>query len=118
MSDSLSFIGKLVDLVIDRPMGSRHPQHEFEYLVNYGFVPGTLAPDGEPIDAYFLGLDKPIQTIQGRCIAVIQRHNDDDDKLVVVPDGVSLLNQEIRKATLFQEQYFESVILRSDQPTS
>jgi inorganic pyrophosphatase len=48
-------------------------------------VPDTKAPDGEEIDAYFLGIDKPVKKAQGKCIAIIHRLNDDDDKLVVVP---------------------------------
>lgn len=39
--DSTGFIGKRVDVVMDRPMGSSHPEHGFTYQVNYGFVPGT-----------------------------------------------------------------------------
>jgi inorganic pyrophosphatase len=81
-------------------------------MLNYGFIPGTISPDGEELDAYVIGVDVPIQTFTGKCIAVIHRTNDDDDKLVVVPDGVELSDDEIRKATDFQEQYFKSEIIR------
>lgn len=98
---------------MDRPLGSRHPDWDFEYPVNYGYVPGTLAPDGEEQDAYVLGVDEPLSDYEGTCIAVIHRLDDDDDKLVVVPEGASFSDDEIRTLTRFQEQYFTSVILRN-----
>ena len=39
------------------------------------------------MDAYIFGVFKPLETFTGRCIAVIQRSDDDDDKLVVAPVG-------------------------------
>ena len=80
------FLGKLVTVVIDRPLGSKHPAWGFIYPVNYGYVPNTLSPDGEPLDAYVLGVSEPMEEFTGRCIAVIHRL-DGDDKLVLVPEG-------------------------------
>jgi inorganic pyrophosphatase len=97
---------------MDRPLGSKHPKHGFEYTVNYGFVPGTQSGDGEELDAYILGVDKALEIFNGRCIAVIHRTNDNDDKLVIVPEGVTLSDEDIRAATNFQEQYFKSEIIR------
>ena len=107
------FLGKHVTVVIDRPKGSAHPEHGFVYEVNYGFVPDTVAPDGNELDAYYLGVDLPVERVSGQCIALVHRRDDDDDKLVVVPEGVSLSDEQIFEAVHFQEQYFESVILRS-----
>ena len=99
---------------IDRPFGgSIHPHHGFVYQVNYGFVPAALAPDGEILDAYVLGICSRIVEFQGRCIAVIHRTNDADDKLIVVPDGSHYSDQQIRALTDFVERNFESVIIRS-----
>ena len=116
MSKSLAlaktYLGQKVVLVIDRPLGSSHPNHNFVYEVNYGYVPDTRAPDGEALDAYFLGVEKPLAQAQGTCIAIIHRLNDDDDKLIVVSGEVSLSNEAIRTKTRFQEQFFESVIIR------
>lgn len=106
------FLGRKVVVEIDRPLGSIHPQHGFEYLVNYGYIPDTKAPDGEPVDAYVLGISEPLETFAGKCIAVIHRTDDDDDKLIVVPDGISFTNEEIQKTVHFQEQFFKSVIIR------
>lgn len=117
MSESLkiakSYLGRKVKVVFDRPLGSTHPKHGFIYEANYGYLPGIKAPDGEDLDAYYLGVNEPLQESEGICIAVIHRENDDDDKLVVVPEGVELSDEEISKATHFQEQWFKSQILRS-----
>lgn len=110
--ESYSYIGKTVKVKIDRPLGGKHPKHGFLYPVNYGFVPNTISEDGEELDCYVLGIDKPIHEFEGRCIAVIHRTNDDDDKLIIVPEDKNYSDEEIRKLTYFQEQYFESEIIR------
>lgn len=112
IASTLDFLGKTVTLKLDRPLGSRHPRHSFLYPINYGFVPGTLSPDGAELDAYVLGVSVPLSEFTGRCIAVIHRTNDEDDKLVVCAAGQSYTDEQIRVATDFQEQFFESVILR------
>lgn len=106
------FLGQEVDLVIDRPLGSKHPSYGFEYLLNYGFVPNTKAPDGDELDAYFLGSSIPLEGAQGLCIAIIHRLDDDDDKLIVVPKGLSFSDDEIEAATKFQEGFFRSLIIK------
>lgn len=106
MMDAISLLGQLVEVTIDRPLGSCHPAHGFIYPVNYGYVPGTLAADGEPIDAYILGVFEPLDTFTGTCIAVIRRLDDDDDKLVVVPYGRTYSAAQIEALTEFQERFF------------
>jgi inorganic pyrophosphatase len=107
------FIGKKTMIQIDRPLGSVHPKYpDFVYPVNYGFVPGTLGPDGEEIDAYVLGVKEPRNEFFGTCIAIIHRTDDDDDKLIVVPDGTELSDEDVRIATDFQERFFTSEIIR------
>lgn len=81
-------------------------------MVNYGYVPNTVSGDGEELDAYLLGVFEPIEEFLGKVIAVIHRTNDDDDKLVVVPNDREYSDEAIRALTEFQEQYFESVIIR------
>ena len=121
MVNSLSFLGQKVNVVIDRPLGSKHPQHGFIYEVNYGYIPNTKSPDGEEQDVYVLGIGKAVDKIIGVCIAVIHRTNDNDDKLVVTSDGKDFSDEEISKAwptslveklVEFQEKYFKHVILR------
>lgn len=110
---AVDFIGHLVEVEIDRPLGSSHPEHGFTYPVNHGFLPGVAAADGDELDAYVLGVSEPRERFTGRCIAVIHRLDDDDDKLVVVPDGCELADAEIARLTRFQERYFSSTILHS-----
>lgn len=107
-----SYLGKEVNVIIDRPLGSKHPKHGFLYEANYGYIPDTIAPDGGELDAYYLGVDKPLKKAKGRCIAVVHRLNDDDDKLVVVPKKKELSDEEISEAVLFQEQWFKNEIIR------
>jgi len=106
------YIGKQVAIAIDRQMGSKHPKHNYHYPVNYGYVPGTMGTDGEETDAYLLGVFKPVTEYTGTCIAVIHRTNDDDDKLIVVPENVTYSDEQINALTEFQEKYFERVIWR------
>lgn len=106
------YLGKNVSIVIDRKLGTKHPKHGFIYMVNYGYVPSTISGDGEELDAYLLGVFEPVDEFIGKVIAIIHRTNDDDDKLVVVPDDRKYSDDEIRALTEFQEQYFESVIIR------
>lgn len=107
-----TFLGRVVVVAIDRPLGSRHPRHGFLYEVNYGYVPGTLAPDGEALDAYVLGVAEPLSRAEGLVIALIHRFEDDDDKLVVVPEGVTFSDADITAAVRFQEQFFSTCIIR------
>ena len=108
-----SYLGQKVNIMVDRPLGSKHPKHGFVYEVNYGYIPNTRAPDGEELDVYVLGVDKPIEKTTGICIAVLHRTNDDDDKLVVTPSGEDFSDEEIGKMVEFQEKWFKHVILRT-----
>ena len=112
MEDANKYIGKIVKVKIDRPLHSKHPKHGFTYELNYGYVPNTISGDGEELDCYVIGINEPIEEFEGECIAVIHRTNDNDDKLIIVPNGVDFTDEEIRKLTKFQEKYFESVIKR------
>ncbi len=114
MDYSLPYLNQTVDVDIDRPLGTKHPKHGYIYPVNYGFVPGTKAPDGAELDAYVLGIDKPLETYNGRCIAIIHRLDDEDDKLIICSKGANFSDEEIRKYTNFQEQWFKSVIVREE----
>ena len=106
------YLGKAVEIAIDRPKGSRHPQHSFLYEENYGYVDGTVSPDGEGLDAYYPGEAGESSKASGLCIAIIHRLDDDDDKLVVVPGGVSLTDEEILERVGFQKQWHECEVVR------
>lgn len=106
------YLGKMVDVKIDRPLCTRHPKHGFMYMLNYGYIPGTISGDEEELDAYLLGEFEPVNEARGKVIAVIHRINDDDDKLIVSSNGKEYSDDAIRALTEFQEQYFESIIIR------
>lgn len=106
------FIGKIIDIKIDRPYGTKHPKHGFIYPVNYGYVPGVISGDGEELDCYLLGVFEPVEEYRGKCIAVIKRTNDDDDKLIIVPENKEYSSDAIEALTEFQEQYFKHEIIR------
>ena len=104
-------IGQTVTVTVDRPLGTYHPKHkDIYYPINYGYVEGIIAPDGEEQDAYILGVDEPIEQFTGKVIAIIHRFNDVEEKWVVAPEGQVFSKEEIWEQVKFQEQYFESEI--------
>lgn len=104
-------LGKTVTVTVDRPLGSRHPEHnDMLYTVNYGYIKGMMAADGEEQDAYILGVDVAVKRFVGNVIAIIHRLDDVEDKWVVAPDGVAFTQEEIERKIHFQEQYFKHII--------
>ena len=110
--NNIEYLNKTLEIKIDRTMGSKHPKHGFIYPVNYGYVPNTVSNDGEELDAYVLGIYEPLENFTGKCIAIIHRTSDNDDKLIIVPKNKAFTNEEIKVLTDFQEQYFKSTILK------
>ncbi len=59
------------------------------YPFNYGFIPGTLEEDGDPVDVLVLGYDKlhPGVVIRARPIGVLMTEDEKgrDAKIVAVP---------------------------------
>jgi inorganic pyrophosphatase len=108
------YLNKKIKVTIDRKMGSKHPKHGFIYPINYGYVPNTISGDGEELDCYVLGVFEPLDEFEGNCIAIIHRLNDNDDKLIIVPDNKNFSNSEIEVLTEFQERFFEHEIIRSE----
>ena len=104
-------IGKTVRVVVDRPLGSYHPKHkDIYYSVNYGYIEGIMAPDGEEQDAYILGVDVPVKEFEGKIIAIIHREDDIEEKWVVAPENSAFTKEEIMEQVKFQEQYFKSEV--------
>ena len=108
------YLGQNVVVKIDRPLGTKHPKHGFIYLLNYGYIENTMSPDGEELDAYVLGCFDAVDSFSGTVIAYIHRTNDADDKLIVVPEKKNYTDEQIRALTEFQEQFFESIIIRDE----
>lgn len=110
-------LGDMVTIKMDRPIGTVHPKHPgLVYPINYGYVPGLIAPDGEEQDAYVLGVDVPLTEFTGRLIAVIHRFDDVEEKWVLAPEGVSFTKEEIAEKTRFQEQYYHTEIRMEKEP--
>ena len=105
-------IGDIVKVIVDRPLGSYHPKHkDIYYVVNYGYIPGVIAPDGEAQDVYILGVHEPVSEFEGKVIAIIHRLDDVEDKWVVAPKNMTFTKEEIMQQMAFQEQYFQTEIL-------
>lgn len=106
-----SYLGKTVNIKIDRPIGSIHPKHPgLIYPINYGYIPNVFGGDGEELDVYLLGIDVPIQECTARIIGIVHRHNDVEDKLVAAPEGLKFDKNKNSEAVHFQEQYYENEI--------
>lgn len=111
MKEEATILGRNVTVIMDRLMGTYHPNHkDMYYPVNYGYIPGIIAGDGEEQDAYVLGVDEPLQEFTGVVIAIIRRFDDVEEKWVVAPEGVTFTEEEIWEQVRFQEQYFRSSI--------
>jgi inorganic pyrophosphatase len=105
-------IGDIVCVTVDRPLGSYHPKHkDIYYPINYGYIEGIIAPDGEEQDAYILGVDQPVERFTGKIIAIVHRYDDVEEKWVVCPENASFTKEEIIELIRFQEQYFQSEII-------
>ena len=112
--NSLDYLDKVVEVKIDRPIGASHPDYPNHiYLVNYGYVPNTISGDGEELDCYVLGEYKPLKEYRGKCIAIIHRLDDNDDKLIIAPENKTFTNNEIKLLTDFQEKFYTSKIIRN-----
>lgn len=112
MGNIKNYLNTIVNVKIDRQLGTNHPKHGFIYMLNYGYIPNTISGDGEELDAYLLGVFEPTEEYTGKVIAIIHRTNDDDDKLIVVPDRVKYTDGQIKALTEFQERFFKSIIIR------
>lgn len=111
MENRMNIIGQTVTVTVDRAMGTYHPKHkDIYYPINYGYINGIMAADGEEQDAYILGVSAPLKEFTGRVIAIIHRLDDIEDKWVVAPDDKSFSADEIMEQVRFQEQYFKTEI--------
>lgn len=110
--DNKKYVGRILEVKIDREFGSKHPDYGFIYPINYGYVPNTICGDSEKLDCYILGVFKPIKYFTGKCIALIHRIDDNDDKLVIVPTNKNYSNEQIEALVEFQEHFFKHIIIR------
>lgn len=120
--DPASAIDRLVKVIVDRPLGSVHPEHpDIKYGLNYGYVEGVMGGDGEEEDAYIIGVNASLSrmsTFDGYVIAVIVRKNDVETKWVVAPIyagdaryAPKYTKEQIASAVNFQEKFFDIEII-------
>lgn len=108
---NIILIGDIVTVTVDRPLGSYHPEYkDMYYPVNYGYIEGVMAPDGEEQDAYILGIDRPVKSFIGKIIAIVHRSDDVEEKWVVCPEDAIFTKEQIEKQIHFQERFFNSEI--------
>ena len=111
------WIGRWVHVAVDRPLGSPHPDGgSLVYELNYGFVPGTQAPDGCPLDVYLIDAAVPLHECEAEVIAVIRRRDDVEDKLVARIGQGTWSPADIAARTHFQERFFNSYVETLEGP--
>ena len=111
-----SYLGKTVNIEIDRPIGYVHHKGEktLVYPINYGYIPNVLGGDGEELDVFLLGVNEPVESFMGRIIGIVYRADDVEDKLVMSPEGMTFSAAEIAQAVRFQEKYYHTTIRSLD----
>jgi len=113
-----------LNVIIEVPVGGEPVKYEFDkasgalfvdrilhtpmrYPANYGFVPHTLSPDGDPLDALVIARSPfvPGSVVRVRPIAVLNLEDEHggDEKLVCVPDDKTF-------------PYYRDVAEKSDLP--
>ena len=108
------FLNTIVDVFIDRKKGSRHPKFkDMIYPLNYGYITNTKGGDGEEIDVYIIDEQKPIDRCRAKIIAIVEREDDNEYKLVgVVNFNSDFSDSEIMSKIEFTEKWFKSKIIR------
>lgn len=109
---SEEYLNRVVKVNVDRKLGSKHPKYNYIYPINYGYVPDTISGDGEELDCYIIGVFDPVLEFEGRCIAIIKRTNDNDDKLIIAPKDKDYSDDAIEALIEFQERFFEHRLVR------
>ena len=107
-----SYLGKTVDIKIDRPIGYVHKKENYSltYPINYGYIPNVFGGDGEELDVYLLGVNEPVTEYTAKIIGIAHRENDVEDKLIAAPTDSVFYQNEIAEAIHFQEQFYKTEI--------
>lgn len=111
-----SYLGKTVDILMDRPLGYVHKKDNYTltYPINYGFIPDVIGGDVEELDVYLLGVGMPVSKYTAKIIGIVHRENDTEDKLIAAPEGMIFTKEEIETQVEFQEKYYDSFIETAD----
>lgn len=107
-----SYLGKIVTIDIDRPVGYVHRKGEktLTYPINYGYIPNVLGGDGEELDVFLYGVQQAVSGYTGRVVGIVYRADDVEDKLIMAPDGQYPSAAEMARAVYFQEKYYKTTV--------
>lgn len=102
---SLEQLVEASNLVVDRPRGTAHPRYpSLVYPLDYGYLAGTSASDGDGIDAWAGSL--PVRTVTGIICTVDLEQRDVEIKLLL-----GCTSQETREVLAAQNTGSQACIL-------
>ena len=107
-----SYLGKMIDIEIDRPIGFVYQKqgYSLSYDINYGYIPGVIGGDGEFLDVYLLGVHEPVERYTAKVIGIVHRRDDVEDKLVAAAEGKHYTKEDMEHRIYFQERYYDSYV--------
>jgi inorganic pyrophosphatase len=87
---------------------------------NYGFIPETLSPDGDPLDIFIISEEPvaPTTKIRVKIVDVVRciDNGEEDDKIIAVVEGdlpePGLIADSIEKIKDYLETYKQGVVLK------
>ena len=71
-----------------------------------------IALDGDYQDAYLLGVEELVESYEGVVYAIVERIDDNEDKLIIVPENKEYTLKEIEEKVNFQEKFFKHKIIK------
>ncbi|MCD7891434.1 MAG: inorganic pyrophosphatase [Ruminococcus sp.] len=108
----MNIIGKKITVIVDRMLGTRHLKFpDLLYPINYGYVEGIFAADGEEQNVYILGINEPVKKFTGIVVIIIHRFDDVEEKWVAAPENLTFTKAEIAEIVKFQEQFFHFEVI-------
>lgn len=67
-------LGKTATVLVTKPYGSRGEDGSVRSL-NFGHIKGFTQKGGAPLDAYIIGMEKPVHSFTGPVLAVLYRED-------------------------------------------
>ena len=81
----------------------------YSYPFSYGFIPSTLAPDNDQLDAIILAKEPidPLSVVECRIAGVVRTvdHGEQDDKILLVPNYLPPQKLNLSKIIKFLKSY-------------
>lgn len=111
-ASAYEFIDKTVRIEISKTKPQKVNKLQNIYPINCGYVPDVLDGDGKKIECYIVGIDKQINEFTGKCIAVLHKFDNTEDKLIVAPNDQNYSDNQIRDILKFQEKNYLNEIIR------